>query len=280
MVKEKKSKEEYFFGKNVTEPKSKKARYYDTKIRLLRWEKDNYSKIAILIDTNGYSKLFDHSAIIFVCKIAKELGLSMELVGDSDFQYNTDRPMYGTKDLELLKSQLERAGAKLVAKDEFALVYEIGYHVDEAMIRDLEFENQRMKEMANKLISPNVIYPALGEEISKLFKILYENLRKTEKIFQDAVGVPILQLAIEMSEGFVEACNGRIGMNEYLSTCATNASKINARMSLVLNQKFVEDEKCYRILQQVSRVEKKIAGAVQDQENRRRMGEKSNVPTE
>ena len=69
-------------SKSAKKTKSDKDRYYDLKRRILSWEKENYTKLAVVETGDGWYKLFDHSAVIYACQIAKRLKIAAKLVSN------------------------------------------------------------------------------------------------------------------------------------------------------------------------------------------------------
>lgn len=249
-----------------------KKDYYATKRRVLGWEKDNYSKLAVIKDTNGYAKMFDHSAIIFVCQVAKRLKISADLASDTDFENATDKPVYIISDFDRLEKELREVGIRRNSVDKAAVVFDLGYSVEPGDLVAMQKESQRLREMANTLVLPNEVFPALRAHLLMLTEDLYHAVHKMDLVARNMVGDSALLIVAKLSENFVEAANGHLDMDLYLKTATKDLRRLNAKLLLMLNIKLIDEKKILRLLRHVEKVQKKVAGAIEKRELDRKKG--------
>lgn len=251
---------------NEEEGKYLKTDYYDLKRRILRWENNNYAQIAILCDTNGMHKMFDHSAIIFVCQIAKRLRITANLSADTDFEIITDKPVFLCRNTKSIERGFKEIGIKLYSSKPNVMVYELGYIVEPSELKAMMKECDRMREMANKLILPVEVFPALRVELYRLADSLYQAVRPMELVARTAIGDEMLRVAYKMTIDFVGAVNGHEDIDVFLKSTAKNLRYLDAAVGTLLNTRLVGDDKCLSLIRQLSKTKKKVAGAIEKRE--------------
>lgn len=243
-----------------------KSVYYEIKRKLLAWEKNNYTQLAVVRDTNGIYKMFDHSAIIFVCQVAERLKIAAKTSPDTDFELTTEKPVYVFRDLKLLEKQLEEAGIKKSVDKDPSIIYNLGYKVEPGDLIAMQAEDERMKEMINQLVLPVEVYPGLRNELRQLTKKAHEVVRKMEATTRTMVGDSILAILAGLVEDFIIAANGHESMDAYLERAVVDLRRLDAKMMLLSDLRQLEDEKILEMIQRIARVQKKVAGAIQKQE--------------
>lgn len=251
-------------GKTAKQPlAASREDYYDFKHRILRWEKDNYTRIAVVQTPNGWYKMFDHSAIIYCCHIAPALGVRAALANDSDFEHPTDSPVYVFKDLEKMETRLKKAKIYRSTPLGMAVVFELGYRIDAGDLVAMQKEKEVLRERANKIILPNAVFPALKNELEILTARVYETVRKMNETARFAIGNNMLAVCIRLSEDFIEAANGHIDMDKYLKTAVREVRRIGDKLLIMSALRLLEDDKIFRMVTQVNKVQKKLAGALE-----------------
>ena len=246
-----------------------KTKYYDLKRRVLGWEKDNYNRLAVVEDTNGMYKMFDHSAVIYAHDVAKRFKIQVELKNDSDFEMTTDKPVVLIHDVEVMEKRFSTIGIKKVSVDDGVTVYDLGYTLDPVEYKAMLTEAEELKKRVNNLVLPSEVYPSLRFEMEQLTKKIYEAVRKMEVVAREAVGLELLEMMAEAMEGFIEAANGHEDIDEYLQNLVKLTRHINARMKVISDLKIVDDNIIYLILVQIRKVQKKTAGAIEDRQSRK-----------
>ena len=239
-----------------------KKRYYDLKRRILNWEKDNYTKLAVLDAGKGWYKLFNHSAIIFACQIAKRLGVKAELISDTDYDLTTDTPVYLFKDFDKFETRLKTVRIFLGSKEDGVYVFDLGYKVDAADLAAMMKEKEQLRARANKLVLPHEAYPALRNELRLLAGEIYEVVRKMNPAARELVGDSMLGVSARMFENFVEAANGHTDMRQYLKTTIKDLRRLDAKLLLVSDLRLIEDSKTYQLILRVGKAQKRAASAL------------------
>lgn len=239
-----------------------KQRYYDLKRRVLSWEKDNYTKLAVIDAGGGWYKMFDHSAIIYACQIAKRLQVKAELVFDTDFELTADVPVILLRDLDKLESRLATVKIFRTAMDDGAYTYDLGYKVDAADLVSMQKENEILRERANKLVLPHEVHPGLRNELRQLTIKIYEVSRKMNPTARVAVGDDMIKICARSFTNFVEAANGHLDMRQYLKTTVKDLRRVDALLLLASDLRLFEDNKVYNLMIQISKVQKKVSAAM------------------
>lgn len=245
-----------------------KTRYYDIKRRVLGWEKDNYDRLAVVEDSNGMHKLFDHSAVIYAHDVAKRLKIKVELKSDSDFEMTSTKPVVLIHDMDTVERKMSTIGIKKISVDDGVAVYDLGYTVDPVEYKAMLTEEEELKNRINNLVLPSEVYPSLRFEMEQLTKKIYEAVRKMEAVAREAVGLELLKLMAEAMEGFIEAANGHEDIDEYLQELVKLLRHLSARMKVILDLRIIDDNVVYLILVQLRKVQKKTAGAIEDRQSR------------
>lgn len=240
-----------------------KSRYYDQKRRILRWEKNNYTKLAVLDAGNGWYKMFDHSAIVFVCQIARRLEIRAELVSDTDFEITTDVPIYLFKDLDKLEERLKTVQIHRSSMEDGAYVFDLGYKVDAAELSAMMKEKENLRKRANKLILPSETFPGLRNDLRILLSEVYEVSRKMNPTARALVTDSMVMLCGRMFENFIEAANGHTDMRQYLKTTVKDLRRLDAKLLLVSDLRLVDDNKIYQMILKVGKTQKRVATALQ-----------------
>lgn len=255
-------------------PKDKED-YYKTKSGNLKWEADNYSKIAILTDTNGMHKMFDHSAIIFVCQVAKRLGLSTaHLIDDTDYGMVTSKPVCLVRNFELVVKKLTDCGMKMRGYPNGVFIFELGYAITHDDLVAMQKENDTLIERANKLVLPSEVFPKLKVELWKLARLAYELVRKMDPTGREAIGNNVVRVACRMCTEFVEAANGHMEMKNYLRSATKSLRMINGELLVIIDLRLYEADKCLRTIQQVAATQRKVSGAMDKIESERKNAER------
>ena len=165
-------------GVDEEKVKTDKKTYYDVKRRVLGWEKNNYDKLAVLKTGNGFCKMFGHSAVIYVCQIAKRLDVKAELISDTDFELVSDEPVCLFKDFDQFEKRLKTLKIFRSSMDDGVIVFDLGYKVDAADLVMMQKENEVLRERANKLVLPSEVFPGYRNDLRLLSCEVYEAVRK------------------------------------------------------------------------------------------------------
>ena len=253
--------------KNV---KTNKTKYYNLKRRILSWEKDNYSHLAMVEDANGMYKMFDHSAVIYAHSVAKRLKIGAALKADSDFELTSDKPVVLIHDADTLEKKLVTIGIRKSSFDDGVMVYDLGYTVDPVEYQAMITEEEELKNRINSLVLPVEVYPALRFEMEQLTKKLYDAVRKMEVVARETIGNELLTLMAQAMEGFIEAANGHEDMDEYLQNLVKMTRHIYARMKVISDLKVMDDNVIYLILVRLKKVQKKTAGAIENRQTKKK----------
>lgn len=252
----------------VAEPKKvnltneDKTLYYDVKRRVLGWEKDNYTKLAVVYGGKGWYKLFDHSAIIYVCQLAKRLKMKAELVSDTDFDVTTDSPVFLFRDFDRFEERLKKLKIYRSSVGDGVVVFDLGYKVDASDLVMMQKENEIIRERANKLVLPKEVFPGLRNEIRILAHGIYEEARKMEGVARKMMGEEMVSIITEMYVSFVEAANGHADMRLFLKAAVKDLRRLDALLLFLSDLRIIEDKKNYDLIIQVGRVQKKVAAAL------------------
>lgn len=237
--------------------------YVKNKIGLLKWEEDNYTMLGVLVGPNGMHKMFDHSAIIYVCKVSKAIGApSARLILDSDYDAPTDKPVCLLPNFGQVEKMLVANGMK-EKKTEGKIVFELGYRVDAADLIELQKEEESLLDNANRLVLPVKIYPRLRTELEKSAKLICELNRKMSGDLREVVGNKMATTAISLCTMFVEAANAHIDMKKYLKDARVKVSELSGETVTLMNLRLIEGSKAMSILNQLDHTQKKIAGALE-----------------
>ena len=252
-----------------------KALYYDLKRRLLQWEKNNYTQLAVLEDTNGMYKMFDHSAVIFVAEIARRLKMRAELVADTDFEMMSDKKVCLIHDMKVLERRLEKeAGIRRTSSELGVVVYNLGYKIEPGDYLVLEKQDEILRKNANKLVLPNEIYPSYRFELKKLARVIYEAVRKMDPIARTITGDEMLKSVVGLLSDFVEVANGHEDMDEYLARAVKTLRVLDANIMTAMEMEVLDAKKSYIIIVQISKTQKKLAGVLQQREQERKIHDK------
>ena len=249
-------------GTNVTGDAARE-RYYDLKRRVLGWEKNNYTRLAVIKTGNGWYKMFGHSAIVFVCQIAKRLDIPAELVSDSDYEQTSDEPVYLFKDLAKLEGRLKTLKIFRSSSEDGVMVFDLGYKVDAADLVAMQKEDQLVRERANKLVLPKEIFPGYRNELRILLGSIYEIVRKQNGVARELCGNSMMLICSRMMENFIEAANGHADMKQYMKTSVKDLRRIDAKLFVMSELRLETDNKIYNTMLQVAKTQKKAAGALQ-----------------
>lgn len=242
--------------------KTEKGRYYDLKRRVLGWEKNNYTKLAVLDAGNGWYKMFGNSAIIYVCQIAKRLRLKATLVSDTDFELTTDQPVVLLRDFDSLTKHLAELSIHCGSLEDGVHVFDLGYKVDAADLTMMMKENDMLRERANKLILPSEMFPGLRNELRILSVYVYEATRKMNPTARIMAGDEMAKICSRMFENFVEAANGHHDMRQYLKTTVKDLRRLDAKLLMASDLRLFDDKKIYNLVLQVGKTQKKVATAL------------------
>lgn len=244
------------------EGKESKERYYDLKRRVLRWEKNNYTKLAVLDAGKGWYKMFGNSAIIYVCQIAKRLKVKATLVSDTDYELTTDVPVVLITNFAKLKERLAELSIHCGSMKDGAYVFDLGYKVDPADLTMMLKENDMLRERANKLVLPIEVFPGLRNELRILSIHVYEATRKMNPTARVMVGDDLSRICARVFENFTEAANGHTDMRQYLKTTVKDLRRMDAKLLLASDLRLFDDKKIYNLILQVGKTQKKVAGAL------------------
>lgn len=247
-----------------------KTKYYDLKRRVLGWEKDNYDSLAVVEDSNGMHKMFDHSAVIYVHDVAKRLKIGAELKNDSDFEMTSDKPVVLIHDMSLFESKLAQIRIEKTSAEKGVTVFSLGYTVDPVEYRAMLTEEEELKTRVNRLVLPIEVYPRLRFDLEQLSKKIFEAVRKMSPVARETIGDELMRQMANMMEGFIEAANGHEDMDEYLKKLVKALRHANARMKVISDLRVVDDGVVYLILTQIKKVQKRTAGAIEDRQKRKK----------
>lgn len=246
----------------TTAEKSAKTQYYDVKRRVLGWEKDNYTKLAVVDAGKGWYKMFGNSAIIYVCQLAKRLSLKAELISDTDFELTADVPVFLFREFDKFEERLKRLKIFRSSMDKGVYVFDLGYKVDACDLASMQKENEMIRARANKLVLPNEMFPGLRNELRMLAREVYEVVRKMNPVAREMMGDDMVKICARMFENFVEAANGHTDMRQYLKTTVKDLRRMDAKLLLMSDLRLIEDNKNYQLILQVGKVQKKVAAAL------------------
>lgn len=238
-----------------------KQRYYDLKRRVLGWEKNNYTKLAVLDAGGGWYKMFDHSAVIYACQIAKRLKVKAELISDTDYEITADVPVFLFKDLDKFEERLAKVKIKRSGMEAGAYTFDLGYKVDAADLVMMQHENEILRERANKLVLPSEVHPGLRNELRMLAIRVYEASRKMNPTAREMVGDDMGRICARMFVNFVEAANGHTDMRQYLKNTVKDLRRLDAMLLLASDLRLFDDNKIYNLILQVGKTQKKVASA-------------------
>lgn len=253
---------------DATDKPGSKDEYYEIKRRLIDFEMTNCTKIAVITDTNGMHKAIGNSAIILVCMISKKLGIfGYRLTDDTDYQVQTCEPICLIPNfLELEKILTGKGEMEETKNPSGRYVFTIGYRVDEADILAARKENELLVERANRLVMPKERYPKLRVELERTARMVYEMTHKMDGDVRGMIGNKMAERAIEMHVEFIEAANGHIGMRKYLLRTREGLSSLSSEVLTVMNLRLIDVEKAERLLEQISFAQKRLAGALENEQ--------------
>ena len=250
-----------------------KAIYRDIKRRLLEWEQNNYSKLAIITDTNGMHKMFDHSAIIFSCQVAKKLGITdVALIDDSDFNVATDKPVCLLGQYNNIRRALLSAGMKEGVCENGVMVFDLGYTLSENDLIEMKKEQDTLIDRANKLVLPCNVHPRLRTELLRLTELVSEMVRKINPVYREVIGVRLAKTLVLANAEFISMANGNINASTYLKKLRTTLMNLNGELLTMVNLKMYDVEKLFRIIQQNNKTINKLAGAMEQARKRAKEG--------
>ncbi|MBR0465803.1 hypothetical protein IJJ02_03425 [Candidatus Saccharibacteria bacterium] len=249
-------------SKSAKKTKSDKDRYYDLKRRILSWEKENYTRLAVVETGDGWYKLFDHSAIIYACQIAKRLKIAAKLVSDADFRFTTDTPVCLLKELNEFEEALKSLKIFRSSMEPGVYVYDLGYRVDAGDLVSWQKEEKLLRERANELVLPVEVFPGLRNELKLLTCKIYEVVRKMNTTGRELVGDGLVGTCSKMYVNFVVAANGHTDMRQYLKTTVKDLRLMEAKMLLVSELRLATDNQVYNLLLRIGKAHRKVADAL------------------
>lgn len=245
-----------------------KTKYYDLKRRVLGWEKNNYDSLAVVEDSNGMHKMFDHSAVIYAHDVARRLKIGAELKNDSDFEMTSDKPVVLIHDMPLLETKLAQIRIEKTSAEDGVSVFSLGYTVDPVEYKAMLTEEEELKTRVNRLVLPTEVYPRLRFDLEQLSKKIFEAVRKMNPVAREAMGNELMRQMADAMEGFIEAANGHEDMDEYLKRLVKTLRHASAKMKVISDLRVVDDNIVYLILTQIKKVQKRTAGAIEDRQKR------------
>lgn len=188
--------------------------YSSAKERVMEFEKDNRSYLVLLRSTNGFYKMFEHSALFYVQDLAPKLNLAANLQLDTDFAVKSELgfvPIREPKKLIKPLSKLKITQAPVKDESGNFLLFKLPWEFDDKQITKMIDAGQLRLQHFNHLVMVDNVIPVLFLRLEELHLALYQNVRRMSgPMEREAYGLPLLTLATELQCLYFEFSNGKL----------------------------------------------------------------------
>lgn len=209
---------------------------------IVRWERNNFDKIAFYYTGNGFWQTTLNSSLFMVNLVHDQLGLKSKIHSTLDYYLKTERlfTSYNSNQMERMPNDLKGLGMKLLRSDKSIMVFEMVAPVPVEMIRDWA----RVEEIRRRKLEAYYAQDAVRPELyAKVRELGHYTIAATERMRASAQ-VYATQLA-----GYLE---------EMYRLCRHAEEKTEQEMLEVLGRfsylvqilnddKLIEDKKAQRI---------------------------------
>ncbi|MBQ3468120.1 hypothetical protein IJH19_01075 [Candidatus Saccharibacteria bacterium] len=197
--------------------KERKAGYRLLKKQIVEFENGNYGFIVFMREEGSkYWKAFSHSAVILSGHIGPRLKRKFRLQPDTDFGAEASDKVVIVQSMKTLVTELASLRIYPVVEKENSIRFELDGPITHEKYADMLGEEDRMKELANKVFVPTHVVPVLDDEIRKLqrhVRILTSSMKAPER---EAYGIDMRKVVVQMKRLTVRLAHDKIELADFL----------------------------------------------------------------
>lgn len=243
----------------------RKEMYFELKRRVMEAEKDNYTKINVIRDQNGWYKIPEHSAIIYAYIVAPKSGKEVSIRGDSDFRCASEIGIVNTKNIEEVKQTiLIDKRSKLIHESGGVLVFELGYRVEPEHLNGyIKLEEEKHKRV-EKLLSTENVFPKLKQQVSTLKDTAYHITDKMKPWSREVVGLEMAARTKKMYTDFLMMARAWKQPSLYFSETQIEIERLKCDVAYADSLRILDEKQTYRLLSEIATTEKELIRASKD----------------
>ena len=150
--------------------------YAANKKRVIKFEETNYDYIALIRSTNGFYKMFGHSALFYTYNIAPKLNLQANLQSDHDFTARSSEGFVPVRQLAKIAEAMRTIKIqKAKTKDRTGdfVVYKLPWTYTDEQLQKLTEQNLAKMQKFNHVVLVDNVVPVLFIQIEELLKAVY-----------------------------------------------------------------------------------------------------------
>ena len=225
--------------------------YTSNKNYVLEFEKSNYKYLVLMRSTNGFYKIFGHSALYYTYSLAPKLNLVAHLQDDKDFTSKSNEGFVSIKNLQALTDALATLNIKLIKTKNTTgdfLVYKFPWQFTNQQITNYAEQNLTKLQKFNHIVIVDNIIPILFLQIEELLKAVYENVRGMNgPIEREAFGYQIIKKTTHMAHLYLGLANGYIPKLNCLKQIKSDLKIVKYQTKILADLKIWTPKTCARI---------------------------------
>lgn len=230
------------------------------KTHALAFEETNFNSLQFVKTSNGYYKLFGHSALIFKGEIADILKYTVNLRDDDGALPISRDGQISFKGIENLTSKLESNGFKMdkTLSNEKFIYFKLLKEYTEKDIEKIRKDIAEEKDSIRKVIIPKNPFPTFYTHVEDLNRMIYENTRKFQAPANSVISTKLFDSSNSILNYYLLYANSKMDFEDFYSKCSAKLCFIKYQMKNVENLKLIHARNIKRILHETIYLEKSL----------------------
>lgn len=215
--------------------------YNENKRAITEFEKTNSKFIVVMHSTNGFYKIFGHSALFYTYFVAPKLNLEVNLRADGDFTDKSPTGFVSLRNPEIFTENFRKFGLKQQpTKDKTGnfLLFKFPKAFTEEQLAEMLEKYHAETQNFNHIVMVENISPTLFLQIENLSKALFENVRSMNSQFErEILGADLIKAAAEMNHLYLKLTNGLIDKQTCLKSLREQLNFIKFQTKFIADLK-------------------------------------------
>lgn len=218
--------------------------YASAKERVMAFEQHNQKYLVLLRSTNGFYKMFEHSALFYAEDLAPKMNLTATLQLDSDFSNKSEIGSISIHNLDKLTTPLKKlkiTPAKTKDASGNYLLYQLPWEYSSEQIEKMIAAGELRLQRFNHLVMVDNAIPVLFLQLEELHRALFQNVRRMAgPVEREAYGLPTLAIMNELECRYLDFANGRLEAEDFFQGVQQQLDTIKYRVKIINDLKIWE----------------------------------------